>query len=545
MSKGRLILGVAALTWTAVTALVALLSVGYGIITAQDRFTEDSSLAAQAINTRLYEVMETIQGAAFYWHDRGLGRDDFRMLADALIADHDYVRELRYFPRVREAERAGFEQLRQDEGFVTFSIRDWVGGAPLAAEFGPSYYPLILVEPFNPRSAGLLGRDAATLACLDEPIEAVLSHGAVSAVEDCLSSEPGGALWLLHPLFAGRDLPTDADAYRRQMRGILALRFSPAALFAGIQPPSGLRYRILSPAGTPLFGAGDLPSGLILSNLTRRISLPLGDSSLSVHFERPLLLAELLRFRGALSLTAGLIVAVLAALLSANQWERRRAQEALRRHRDHLEEAVARRTRELSEANAKLHTEVAERRRAEQELTQLAIRDPLTGLYNRREMERRLDEEIERCRRYQHPLTIVMLDIDHFKQVNDTHGHRVGDEVLRSVAARLERALRRADFVARYGGEEFLAILPDTAQTPAAELAERIRNDLAQAMITLVDGVPLRVTASFGVASFPPHGADRETLCERADRALYRAKAAGRNRVVCVGPEEVVGPAAP
>jgi diguanylate cyclase (GGDEF)-like protein len=171
---------------------------------------------------------------------------------------------------------------------------------------------------------------------------------------------------------------------------------------------------------------------------------------------------------------------------------------------------------------------------AEARIRDMAITDELTGLRNRRHIMQRLGEETSRSRRTGRLLSVLIFDVDHFKRVNDQHGHDAGDAVLRSVAAMAVRAVRTTDLVARYGGEEFLVLLPETDSAGAAVIAERIRSWI-ETMRVDVAGAPLAVTASFGAACLDPSVAgsgDVETLVKRADAALYRAKAAGRNRIV-------------
>ncbi len=167
-------------------------------------------------------------------------------------------------------------------------------------------------------------------------------------------------------------------------------------------------------------------------------------------------------------------------------------------------------------------------------LETLAHTDPLTHLLNRRALTIRLVAELERVRRYTSPLTMLMIDIDHFKQVNDTYGHLVGDEVLRGIAAILQRSVRTVDTLARYGGEEFVVVLPETEEEGAVTFAERIRERVEQYCAEAEQAGGARVTVSIGVASFPaPHVESVEDLFSRADAALYRAKERGRN-TVCV-----------
>ncbi len=157
--------------------------------------------------------------------------------------------------------------------------------------------------------------------------------------------------------------------------------------------------------------------------------------------------------------------------------------------------------------------------------------DPLTGLYNRRYLEARLAEEVARARRHPMPLACMFLDVDHFKAVNDRHGHAAGDAVLRCLAERMTELLRASDVAVRYGGEEFALLLPQTAVAEAAVLAERLRAHLAARPVEVAGvDVPVEVTVSIGVAELAADE-DGTGLLDGADRALYRAKAGGRNRV--------------
>ena len=166
------------------------------------------------------------------------------------------------------------------------------------------------------------------------------------------------------------------------------------------------------------------------------------------------------------------------------------------------------------------------------QLEALSITDPLTGLANRRRLMARLEEEVARARRYKTPLSVVMLDIDHFKQVNDTHGHAMGDEVLRNIGAMLKASVRTTDLAARYGGEEFALVLSHTDSAAALQVAEGLRQKFAELEHHL-DGVTITKTVSMGIASRDGQGEipNVEDLLKPADEPLYRPKQGGRNRV--------------
>ncbi len=177
------------------------------------------------------------------------------------------------------------------------------------------------------------------------------------------------------------------------------------------------------------------------------------------------------------------------------------------------------------------------------EISRLATIDGLTGLSNRRELDDLAHRAVQEASRYQRPLALVMCDVDHFKKVNDVHGHAVGDEVLKAVAQALEAEAREADVVGRFGGEEFVLVLPNTGAEGARELAERIRRRLESAAVPTTAG-PLQVTMSLGVSALPTHGHSFEELTRASDEALYEAKRGGRNRVVLAGLDRPTTPAA-
>ena len=160
----------------------------------------------------------------------------------------------------------------------------------------------------------------------------------------------------------------------------------------------------------------------------------------------------------------------------------------------------------------------------------MANTDSLTGLSNRQAFLHRAEKEFSRARRYARPLATVMIDVDHFKSINDRYGHAVGDKVLREVSAICQCSLRGSDLLGRVGGEEFVLLLPDTPQSNAIYVAERMREQLAKTFID-VDGIVVNITASFGVASQCEADINFNSILERADEAMYHAKHDGRNKV--------------
>jgi diguanylate cyclase (GGDEF)-like protein len=200
---------------------------------------------------------------------------------------------------------------------------------------------------------------------------------------------------------------------------------------------------------------------------------------------------------------------------------------------------VAGGTAELSVAKQQLAAAVAEQIALalsnlilRETLRQQSVRDPLTKLYNRRFLEETIDLELARLERKKLPLSVIMIDVDHFKNFNDTFGHDAGDAVLRDLSGILQRTIRGSDVACRYGGEEFTVVLPEASVEIGRQRAETMRESMRELQL-VYDGKPLGpVTLSLGVACFPEHGRKREQLLQAADAALYEAKHAGRNRVV-------------
>jgi two-component system chemotaxis response regulator CheY len=189
-------------------------------------------------------------------------------------------------------------------------------------------------------------------------------------------------------------------------------------------------------------------------------------------------------------------------------------------------------TERVLDLEVRLEAQIRQLEEAHVKIKAMAETDELTQLPNRRTVLQRLDEEISRAERYGHPLSIVLLDIDHFKDVNDTYGHPAGDTVLRQTAKKLSGAIRDTDLLGRYGGEEFLAVLAQTDLPGARKLAERIRTEIESHVFDLGNGTNLRKTVSLGASTWN-HGSDSaDELIARADAALYLAKEGGRNRVV-------------
>jgi diguanylate cyclase (GGDEF)-like protein/PAS domain S-box-containing protein len=185
----------------------------------------------------------------------------------------------------------------------------------------------------------------------------------------------------------------------------------------------------------------------------------------------------------------------------------------------------------LRYVNDRLQGQLIEIGLLQSKLREQAIRDPLTHLFNRRYLEETLERELARATREDYSVCVIMIDLDHFKRVNDTYGHEAGDEILKTFAITLSEHCRRGDFACRYGGEEFVIVMPNISMEVAYERAENIRQSLNSLCVPYGD-YSLTVTISTGIACYPVHGDSRESILRAADQAMYGAKEAGRDHIL-------------
>jgi len=203
----------------------------------------------------------------------------------------------------------------------------------------------------------------------------------------------------------------------------------------------------------------------------------------------------------------------------------------LQRYKLELEDIVFERTSDLRLKNAMLEKEIMNRLKSEAELLHLACIDPLTSIPNRRKFNEVLNYELQRDSRYQKGLSLVLCDLDHFKRINDKHGHNIGDEALKEFTQLILENIRKTDIFARWGGEEFALLLPETELDTAVEMAEKLRQAIEQYEFPTIG----KFTASFGVTQYM-EGDDEIKFVNRADNALYKAKENGRNKVESIPP---------
>ncbi len=221
--------------------------------------------------------------------------------------------------------------------------------------------------------------------------------------------------------------------------------------------------------------------------------------------------------------------------LQAEIAERVRTEVALKTTQAELQSLLTRVSSDKADLEIILETTMAHADLVEDILHNECIRDPLTGLFNRRYLREFLVRELDHAQLHHLPLGLIMIDIDHFKRVNDTFGHDAGDLVLQEVSRLLQQSLHHSDIGCRYGGEELVVILPDTSLLETRKRAEQLRQEVKQLKINYLNEAVSGLAISLGIACFPEHGQTEIELIKAADAALYQAKALGRDRVVVAG----------
>ena len=435
----------------------------------------------------------------------------FDDVAAAIMARNANILALEWLPLVPEEERARFEaSMERYQPDYQITELDSEGRLVPAAP-RPLYAPAAFVYPryTNHRAIGF---DMLTLPVRREAMVRARDTATLAAsapVNLRLRARPGTGIVLIVPVFFGQ--PASLEERQQALRGYVLAVFETAALANRILPArAGHRYLAIEDVTDPdqvqlYFSKGDAEEGPLRSATLpeiggRRIQITMAPSPEFLRRESsPLPL-----------LTAGL--GVLMVLLVCGYLY------LLQRRSEVVSRLVDERTHELIQVNEKL--------------AQMSVTDPLTGLANRRAMDDYMDREWARAFREQKPIAAVMVDVDHFKRINDDYGHEAGDSCLKALADELASHFRRSgDLLARFGGEEFAVVMPNTSDQ-VREKVERFREHMAAFPVPLPDGDRLVMTVSAGVASVVP----LDTLTPRdllraADAALYRAKRNGRNRV--------------
>ncbi|WP_222875752.1 diguanylate cyclase domain-containing protein [Terrihabitans soli] len=454
--------------------------------------------------------------------EQGVTREEFETYARELMRDLPGLYSMSWTPRVTDAEREAFERAARDDGIESFRISvidqkgDKAGASPIRADYYPVYYS---TQPHNAASYGIDLQDGGLR---QRPLDAARDNDRLAATGNFRLQTGDGnqyGFYVVLPVYK-RGLPHETLEQRRQnivgfVRATFQFHLIADAVLSGVKAPVNFFLFEMDAQATHLPAyvrtngkASDhrVPRAYVMTEKPKwvgdlqvadrhweAVAVPNGTSSLARHNRAWIVLAS------------GLVITSIVALLV---W------------------SSTRYMRMLEAANAAI---------SEQALT-----DPLTGLANRRHFVERLTEAFATADRTGHGFALHFMDLDGFKTVNDTHGHPMGDALLKEVADRLRARVREIDFVARFGGDEF-AILQTLVKSPIA--ASNVAEKLVQAVAApyRIGGVDLDITASFGIALYTAQVEGPTSLMMQADLALYSAKAAGRNAVRIYGGDAQTG----
>lgn len=474
---------------------------------ARDRFLYRADMAESVLVGRMNDYQQVLRGGlGLYAASETVDRTEWRTYVEALQLESYLpgVQSVAFSPIVRAEDRRAHESGIRAEGFPDYSIFPAETALPVSCV-------VLYIEPFKGRNLRAVGYDMYSEAVRREAMDRARDSGkpALSGkvqlvFEEAPDIQPGFLMYL--PVYRNGWPVSTVDERRRALFGFinssfrakdflgLLLRGSRAdvelELFDGKPSPEDLLYFSGQKAHAPRHTV-DREIEIAGHRWTARFRSSAEFEELTED-NRPLLI---LVFGAALSVALFLIL-----LMNA-------------RYQRHMNEAAV----ALSLAN--------------QQLALLSVSDSLTGVFNRRRLDEKLKEDFLELRRGGRNFSLLMVDADHFKQINDTHGHQTGDEVLKRLAHLLADSTRATDFVARYGGEEFAVLMPDTeSETDGVVVAEKIRRAVEEYRFPQVG----RVTVSVGVSCSSPMDASETDIFRRADRALYQAKEQGRNRVCSV-----------
>ena len=494
----------------AVSALVLLLALGVTLLawhlmrvslqaSAVRAFEEHAARVESAMQDRMrgYEQVLHGGGGLFAASDR-VTRDEWRRYVSAIRVREAYpgVRGVHVSLRVGQADLQAHVEAVRAEGFAPYAVR------PEGAR--DEYYPIVWPEPMDERNQRAMGFDMfsepvrrAAMEAARDSGKATIS-GKVTLAGETKDPVPGFIYY--YPIYLSGQPVGDVAERRRAIRGFILFPLRMPDLMEGLlgQDREALLLEIYDGAkpseAALMFDAGSQRRALLdgeRAPLSKLAPLRFGGHAWTAYFEAsPAYLASIDRSTPIWLLLAGLLM---SATVTTLVWRLLRS------------EAIA-----LSDA----------------------MHDGLTGLHNRRYLEASLKREEERARRGKATVSIVQFDLDHFKKINDLHGHAAGDDVLRRVGQVLREATRGEDIVCRYGGEELTLILPGASRGQAQARAQAIRARIAQLEIVSGGRALPHITLSGGLACFPEDGATLEAVLQRADQALLRAKREGRDRVL-------------
>ena len=506
------------LAWTVLAAGLLLAVAIYFFVLYEKEKDAHATFTAQVdeisdsvvLRVRAYgDVLYALRG--LFNASNAVSRDEFRRFVTGLGIHERYpgLLNVSYAQFVPGAKKAEFEQqVRRESGFSDFSI--------IPPGDRPEYHVLVYFEPQEGRRPSF-GLDLASDPPRREVVERARDTAEIATSEPITllrdkGSKESSVLLRLAIYRSGAAAKRESDR-QRDYQGVVGAAINvrqlmQAAIGKGQFQRARLRLYDGGPVaaggagrgsrGAPLFDSLDLmakpparPGDAGLSHYTVVRRLVIGDRAWLLHVtprRNPVPVAD--RF---LPFAAALLVATIALLLFGL-------------------------VRALATAEAQ------------------ATHDKLTGLNNRHYMHEWLERELKRAARHGRPLGAILMDLDYFKRINDEYGHGAGDQVLREIAAALKRSSRQSDIACRYGGEEFLLLMPESPLEATVRRAEQLRGEIAKLDLFYQKRPLGRVTLSAGIAVFPEHGPDQDTLLRNADAALYRAKQGGRDRVAIAQP---------
>lgn len=492
--------------------------------------TQQAALRAKGLEQVLSRYEGTIEGFAAAFPTDGVTREEFEAFAHNIYLASSLLgtafQNVSWDPRVRDAERASFEAAARADGFAGYHIVD-IGphGALVAAARRAVYFPIRYFEPIVPTAP--MGLDLFSEGERAAAVEEAIDKRRPVATAPLRFIAGGRGCVIFVPVFKTGSAAASSGARNDRLLGILSFRlFTSAAIDAimgTLQPVAqGIDMYMLddgAPAGERLIYARLAVSGSLAADLVDAPSAlvePYSGSSFNfagrdwtvIVRPTPALLASRLQWAGLRELSIGL---VLTALLAAYLVSSRNRADRLR--------VLA----------ANLQGEIAERERAEQRIIHSARHDFLTGLPNRMLFLERLKQEIGRAKRGENSFAVLYLDLDRFKDINDTLGHQMGDQLLKAVAGRLSEGVRDIDTVARLGGDEFAVIQTGLHDPADAAILSKKLLDLMQMPFHL-DDHEVRTDASVGTAVYSPSSDDEQATLVHADLAMYKAKAEGGGR---------------
>lgn len=496
--------------WVAVTLLAMYLVLDMSIQDTERNFQHETAEAVMDLRQKLQTNEAVLSGFAAFLHAVESGdREAATRYAGVAMSPYPHIYMLEAAREVSSADRRAFESEMQRSWEPDFTLRNFAyQGArrwqDVAAK--PLYWPLVFLFPANNISVPLYGLDLDSVPLLSKPLaETWLRQGqSTSRIFRLFEGEPAYILFQAVPRAAPHRTSNAVGPFGGPLTALLVVKTS-ALQPHNLDPRDQVRAEYVLPETEsnngvsdipPLFTQNAVPSGSfdqLLPSIKQSLTITVGVQTVRISFVRQLHWFDLSGFGLRLVAVISLLALTLVMLY-------------LRRHY--------------------LAMQLVEQEHARAEF--LAMHDPLTHLPNRHLLADRVHQAQMQWRRNGKMFALCLIDLDHFKEVNDTHGHEGGDHLLRTVAHRISRSLRATDTVARYGGDEFIVLIADVkGDAEARSVGEKL---LAAVSEPVVFGeASLRVTCSVGIALCPRDGDDFERLCHQADHAMYKVKRSGRN----------------